>query len=221
MECDIYGGATSLLRAGMFVKRRVEHGETSLLCPLPPLLPFSPQGIPMAEPAPTTIAPTNTQEAAAVPLPPSPRSSADLSASISTDSPSDTSSASLTNEKDSQGTHTDLKRRHNELDDKTEQELVDLEKSKIQKISTLVEEVKQDATTLNAKIVDAKTSKSIEERRELIGDIRMQAAEVEEKVVTAAQLESEVKEINEVLKEKKGIVTPPPAEPPQTGQSAQ
>lgn len=96
-----------------------------------------------------------------------------------------------------------LKRSHPEYDAKTQQELVDTEKRKIQKIQTLVHEVQEGTKAIDAKIAVAKESKDMDERKELITDIQSAAAEVKTKVLTAAKLEEDVVEINTVLKEKK------------------
>jgi hypothetical protein len=80
---------------------------------------------------------------------------------------------------------------------------VDIERKKLQKIYTLVEEVRHDTNHMNAMIEVAKENKDAEERKELISDIKLTAADVQEKVTTAALLQKEVKDINTVLKEKK------------------
>jgi len=78
-----------------------------------------------------------------------------------------------------------------------------MEKKKLQKVYSLVEEVKQDTKSLNSMIEVAKESKDTDTRKEMISDIKLTAADVSEKVANAAVLEKEVKEINVALKEKK------------------
>jgi hypothetical protein len=95
-----------------------------------------------------------------------------------------------------------LKRSHPEYDDKTKEELVETEKKKIQKIHEIVNQVDDDTTTIDAKILLARASTDLKERKEMISDITAAAEQVKDKVVHAAQLESEVVEINSVLKEK-------------------
>jgi hypothetical protein len=96
-----------------------------------------------------------------------------------------------------------LKRSHPEYDDKTKEELVETEKRKIQKIHDIVNEVQEDTEKIDAKIAEARASTNIEERNELISNIKTAATEMKDKVVDAAKLENDVTEINAVLKEKK------------------
>jgi len=92
-----------------------------------------------------------------------------------------------------------------ELDEKSTEELVEIEKKKVRTIQTLVEEVKKDTTSLNELIAEAKESKDVEERKEMIDEIKHAAADMEEKVHTAAALNADVKEITTVLKEKTAL----------------
>jgi uncharacterized protein YqeY len=95
-----------------------------------------------------------------------------------------------------------LKRSHPEYDEKSKEELVATEKAKIQIIHTLVNEVQQETKAIDDMIAEARGSKDVEERKVLISDIKVATAEVKDKVLNAAQLESDVVEINAVLKEK-------------------
>lgn len=104
------------------------------------------------------------------------------------------------------------KRSISELHEKSSAELVELEKGKLQKIYTLVEEVKKDTTDINSLIVEAKESKDPVEKKEMLHEIQLNASELQDKVQNAAKLEGEVKDINVVLQEKKGVVDAPPAQ---------
>lgn len=97
------------------------------------------------------------------------------------------------------------KRNHPEYDDKSKEELVDVEKKKIQRIHQLVNEVQHDSERIDAKIAEARKSESVDERNAIITTIKSASEEMKEKVHTAAVLEGEVEEINEVLKEKKKV----------------
>ncbi len=94
-------------------------------------------------------------------------------------------------------------RKHPEFDDKQSDELVELEKEKIHKIKELVVDIKTSTSTLDTMIEEARESHSIQDRNERIGDIKSATVAVHDKVLTAAELGSEVKEINAVLKERK------------------